>query len=240
MHSESKSRFHHSTIGRVVVLLLVLSLVGCSFEPSVTPIVWPTPPQAFQPGTVLGTPAPSPVPIAPTPSPPPPTPVPFQGSDDLDCEGPIGGDEHFGYCSVPDSDQYYVWGECSEPCPGSEYPGIELKVVDDSSDYRDFVEIISQRDVQLDKKRSSGGWALGLGGADVVGATLGWEAAECVVGAEVTLGTSCIAFAITLGSGVVAAIKLGADYIGANNALNGEDGLNAQAEAKFADLVPMP
>lgn len=42
-------------------------------------------------------------------------------------------------------------------------------------------------------------------------AALGWESAECIVGAEITLGASCIRFALTVLGAGVAAIKGFAD-----------------------------
>jgi len=234
-----------SQLGRALntamIALLAVSLAGCDFQESITPVSWPTiPPQPFQSGAEYGTPAPSPIPIAPSPSPPPPTPIPFQGADDLDCEGPIGGDNRFGYCSIPDSDLYYIWGKCTEPCPDGEYPGIEIRVVGDSSEYRDFTELVRQRDTQLEKRGGSSAWAAGIAGVDVLGAALGWEAAKCVAGAEVTLGVSCIGFVLTVGTGIVVAAKLGVDYLAANHELTKDGGLNDQATDKFADLREQP
>ena len=221
--------------------LLTLALVGCQFQSSITPIVWPTvPSQAFQPGVVSTGPAPSPVPIAPTPSPPPPTPIPFRGADDLDCEQPLGGDDHFGFCAIPGSDQYYVWGPCENECPAGKHPGIELKRVSDSSDLRDFIIIDSERDAMIERKADSGWWAGGFAAGDVVGGALAWEAAQCVVAGEITFGASCVAFVVGLGVGVVAAGKAIVDYIKADHELDKEGGLNESAQDKFQDMGSEP
>jgi hypothetical protein len=228
-------------LNTATIALLAVSLAGCDFQESITPVSWPTvPPQPFQSGAEYGTPAPSPIPLAPSPSPPPPTPIPFQGADDLDCEGPIGGDDHFGYCSIPDSDLYYVWGECAVPCPDSEFPGIEIMVVADSSEYRDFTEVVRQRDTQLEKRGASSAWAAGLAGLDLLGAALGWETAKCIIGAEVTLGTSCIGFLVLVGGGLMAAGKEVADYLAADRELTRQGGLKEQATDKLADLRGQP
>ena len=228
-------------IRRGTIAVLAFSLAGCEFQAAITPISWATvPPQPFQSGPVFGTPAPSPVPIAPSPSPPPPTPIPFQRAADLDCEGPIGGDNQYGYCSIPDSDLYYVWGECAVPCPNGQYPGIEIRIVEDSSEFRDFAWIIGQRDVQLDKRRDSGGWAAIFAAGDVIGGMLAWKAAECIVAGHITGGASCIGLLVTLGVGVGAATKMGADYFTADHELNREHGLNDQARDNFEDLQASP
>ena len=228
-------------INTATIVVVALALVGCEFQPAITPVTWSTvPPQPFQAGSQFGTPAPSPIPIAPSPSPPPPTPIPFQGSDDLDCEGPIGGDNHFGYCSIPDSDLYYVWGECAQTCPDAEYPGIEIRIVGDSSEYRDFIEVIRQRDAQLDRRVASSGWAALAAGVDGLGALLGWEAAKCIAAGHVTLGTSCIGFLLLVGGGVITAGTLGANYLAASHELKKEGGLNDQAAAMFGDLREQP
>jgi hypothetical protein len=128
-----------------------------------------------------------------------------------------------------------VWGECSQPCPDAEYPGIEIRIVGDSSEYRDFLDIVRQRDTQLEKKVASSGWAALIAGVDGLGALLGWETAKCIAGGHVTLGASCIGFLLLLGGGVITAGKLGADYLAANHELTKEGGLNDQAATKFAD-----
>jgi len=228
-------------LNTAMIALLAVSLVGCEFQESITPVSWPTvPPQPFQSGAEYGTPAPSPIPLAPSPSPPPPTPIPFQGADDLDCEGPIGGDNRFGYCSIPDSDLYYVWGECTEPCPAGEYPGIEIRVVEDSSEYRDFVSLLGMCSSMLEAKKDSGLWGGGLAFADLVGGGLALQGAKCIVGLKFTFGVSCIGLAITVGAGAAAVVKFGIDYLKADHELNKPGGLNEQVRDRFQQLQPLP
>ena len=88
-----------------VTLVAVIS--ACEFEPAITPIVWENPiPPTFSVIPSILTPQPEPIPI-------PPTPLPlFDGTDSLDCAEPAGGDNHFGYCRIPGTQEFYVWGEC--------------------------------------------------------------------------------------------------------------------------------
>lgn len=230
-----------SAISASLVLSLLLSACDIQFTPDIVPLELATlPPQGFQPGVIGGTPGPSPVPLAPTPSPHPPTPVPFQGADDLDCEGPIGGDNHFGYCSIPNSDLYYVWGECSVPCPEGEYPGIEIRAVEDSSAYRDFVDAVNMRTTVLVEKRDSRRWAGGLALAETVGGGLALQGAKCLVGAKFTFGATCIGLAITIGAGAVAIVKSVTDYLSADRELNRDGGLNDAARNRFDELQHVP
>jgi hypothetical protein len=90
--------------GRLLLLLVLVAQARCQFESSITPIPWPTlGSQPFQQAT-LG-PQPSPIPLAPTPL---PTPIPFLGAESLRCGDPKGGDNHFGFCAIPGSDQSYI------------------------------------------------------------------------------------------------------------------------------------
>jgi len=73
----------------------------------------------------------------------------------------------------------------------------------------------------------------------LLGAALGWETAKCIIGAKVTLGTSCIGFFVLVG-GLMAASKKVADYLAADRELTRQGGLNEQATDKLADLRGQP
>jgi len=183
--------------------IVLISLTSCAFEPSITPIAWPTvPAQPF--ASPVPVPQPSPVPLAPTPLPIAPPPEPFHGSEDLNCGEPRGGDESFGYCAIPESNQYYVWGPCQGPCPESSYPGVELLPVGDSSELRDYMAIIEQRDAAGHTRNDgfiTGGVVVFFEG---IGAVLGFGPA-CIVGTTFTLGTSCVAYLALVGSATAGA-----------------------------------
>ncbi|HLB64181.1 MAG TPA: hypothetical protein VJJ46_05020 [Anaerolineales bacterium] len=199
------TRFVRTTVRRATILVVLFSLTSCAFEPSITPIAWPTVGQQPLSGTPL-VPQPSPIPIAPTPSPQPPEPEPFHGWEDLDCGALRGGDDRFGYCGIPGTDTYYVWGPCQGPCPEGSYPGVELWVVSDSTDLRDYMMLVDQRD-DAREDRNQGLLAGGfVGGLDILGAVIGFAPA-CIVGTTFTLGTSCIGYfalvgAATTGAGI--------------------------------------
>lgn len=135
----------------------------------------------------------------------PPQPEPFHGWEDLNC-GPLrGGDERFGYCEIPDTDTYYVWGPCRGSCPEGSYPGVEVWTVLDSSDLRDYIALVDQRDDAAED--SVEGFVLGgfVGFFDGVGAVLGFGPA-CIAGSTFTLGTSCGAYLALVGSATTAAV----------------------------------
>jgi len=139
------TRFVRTTVRRGTILVVLLSLTSCAFEPSITPIAWPTVGRQPLSGTPL-VPQPSPIPIAPTPSPQPPEPRPFRGWEDLDCGDLRGGDNRFGYCDIPGTDTYYVWGPCRDVCPEGSYPGVELWIVSESFDLFEYIMLVDQRD----------------------------------------------------------------------------------------------
>ncbi len=170
----------------LVYAILLSFLAGCGFQDSLTPMVWSTvPPQPFQQATI-GL-VPSPVPLAPTPSPPPPV---FEGAESLDCSEPIGGDNHFGYCRVPGTNKFYVWGECAGECPEGEYPGIGIVSVGDSETLRNFQEVIRIRDEQIDQRQESLALGGGLGILGLGGGAVGVIEA-CIVSGAVSFGWGC-------------------------------------------------
>ncbi len=152
----------------------------------------------------------------------------------------MGGDNQFGFCAIPGSNEYYVWGLCEDECPESQYPGIELKAVTDSSVLRDFVFIVAQRDAMIEKKAESGWWAGGFAAGGVVAGALAWEAAKCVVAGEITFGASCVGFVVGLGVAGVAAGKAIWDYMQADHELDKEGGLNESASDKFQEMQVEP
>lgn len=166
--------------------------------------------------------------------------MPFEGADELDCEQPMAGDNQFGFCAIPGSNEYYVWGLCEDECPKGQYPGIELMTVTDSSALRDFVFIVAQRDAMIEKKADSGWWAAGFAAGDVVVGALAWEAAKCVVAGEITFGASCVGFVVGFGVGVVATGKGIWDYLQADHELDKEGGLNESASDKFQEMQVEP
>ena len=210
----------------------VLALVGCEFESSIAPIAWLTAePQAFGQVTFQSTPAPSPVPPAPTPIPPP---LVFEGEDSLDCGQPKSGDNHFGFCRIPGTKEFYVWGECDIGCADGPYPGIEIMTVSesDSALYRQVVddrdEAISDRKEGFGQGGILGSLGVALGVPGVIGA--------CVASGSWNFGTGC---AIVLGLiGIDAwltgsGVKKGFD---ASTDLNETDGLEESAADLFEQL----
>jgi len=185
---------------RLFLLLVIVALAGCQFEPSITPIPWPTlGSQPLQQAT-LG-PQPSPIPVAPTPL---PTAIPFLGAESLLCGDPKGGDNHFGFCAVPGSDQYYIWAECSSPCPDGPYPGVELRLVADTSALRDYMIIIKDLDQAIESKKEGIFQGGALGFLDFLGGVLTFGAA-CMVGDKFSFGLTCAGFFLTVGSGGIGA-----------------------------------
>ena len=214
--------------GRLFLLLVLAALAGCQFESSITPIPWPTVgSQPFQQGT-LG-PQPSPIPMAPTPL---PTPIPFLGVESLLCGDPKGGDNHFGFCAIPGSAQYYIWAECSSTCPKGPYPGVELRIVTDSSQLRDYMIILKDLEDAINERKEgrNQGWL--LGGLDFVGTLLGFGVA-CGLGSEFTFGWSCAGYLLTMGSGGIGAY-LGFDK--AADATREQQGFEESASDKFREI----
>lgn len=192
----------------ILAILVSTTLAGCAFENSITPIVWITP----DPNPSLGdsrysTPAPIPSLTIQTPT-PMPTVTPFRGFREFDCRGPVGGDDLFGYCRDALSEgNYYVWARCSAICPEWPFPGVAWMKVGDSSNLRDFMQLIDDRDDALAASADALEFGGMFAGLDVVIASLGWETAECIVAGEVTLGTSCIRFGLTVLAATGAALR---------------------------------
>gem|GEM_PF-5037753 len=179
--------------------MVVFIITGCevAFTPSITPIVWFTvAPQQFDQMPAKQVPQPSPIPLASTPT---PGPVPFLGVDDLNCAFPQGGDEHYGYCRIPESMQYYVWGECQTSCPDGPYPGIELLVLSETETLRAFISVIDSRDDKTDKRKESfaiGGFFGSLGVAGGVPGVLG----ACLKSGSLTGGWGCLVVILAVGA----------------------------------------
>ena len=83
---------------------------------------WHTP-EAGTMSPVEFTEEPWPTPTSPFELQPPPS---FIGMDSLNCTEPYGGDLSYGYCRIPGTLQFYVWGKCTTPCPDSLYPDVEI------------------------------------------------------------------------------------------------------------------
>jgi hypothetical protein len=158
--------------------------------------------------------------------------MPFLGADSLLCEEPAGGDNHFGFCAIPGSNQYYVWAECTATCPDGPYPGVELRVVTDSTELRDYILIINDLDQAIESKKegSRQGWVLGL--FDFVGGVLGFGAA-CGLGSEFTFGWSCVGWFLTAGGGGIGSY-LGFDKYADNNIQ--QETLGRSASDKFREI----
>ena len=210
--------------------LLIATLAGCEFEPALTPIDWSTPlPESQQFAEIGSTPLPLPTPTSPFVTPELSS-IPFRGEDDLDCAQPKAGDNRFGYCNIPGTQDFYVWGECASNCPESPYPGIEVMVVseDDSTLFR---EVINKRETAQDDRREGtliGGLLGGVGGGLGIPATV----ALCLG----TGGWGClIAGGIVAIDLIVAGFNLnkGAD---ANNDLREPNGLEDSAVDQFQQL----
>ena len=210
--------------------LLIATLAGCEFEPALTPIDWSTPlPEAAQFAEIGSTPIPLPTPTSSFVTPEPSS-IPFRGEDDLDCAQPKAGDNNFGYCNIPGTQDFYVWGECPSDCPDSPYPGIELIIVskDDSELFR---EVINKLETAQDVRRESnfiggflGGVGAGLGIPTVVAVCLGTGGWGCVLAGGILL--------IDLGVSSFELIK-GA---GANRELTEPNGLEESAVDQFQQL----
>src|SRR3972149_8267567 len=178
--------FIRTQSGRLLCVVLFLALTGCQFESSITPIPWVTlPPQPFQRGTIG--PQLSPIPLAPTPIPPPPV---FEGAESLDCAEANGGDNPYGYCRVPGTNQFYVWGECGAACPDGRFPGIEIMTVTDSETLRNFQDVVDLRDQQFSQRQEGFIIGGGLGVLGVGGGAVGVIEA-CIVSGAFSLGWGC-------------------------------------------------
>jgi hypothetical protein len=81
---------------------------------------------------------------------------------------------------------------------------VELWAVADSSELRDYMMLVGQRDDAA--QDTVEGLALGfiVGGLDITGAVLGFTPA-CIVGTVFTFGTSCMAYATLVTSATIGA-----------------------------------
>lgn len=217
---------------RIGTLLACLSFIAifsaCKFEPALTPIVWITP-GVPNFGTVppIQTPGPEPIPIPPTPLPP------FDGAESLNCSEPAGGDNHFGYCRIPGTQDFYVWGECTDTCPEGQYAGIELMTLGGSETalnlYRD---VINERDKNFDD-RTEGWWRGGiLGGLGVGGGAAGITGA-CILAGSWNFGVGCGLVLLGVGAAGFLSFSGFKDAIDANSNLNSPTGLHFSAQDLF-------
>ncbi len=212
----------------LAVLTLCASLVSCEFEAKITPIDWATPGGSTIEETLEGPAAePSPIPIPPTPQPA------FDGVDSLDCAEPAAGDNHFGYCRIAGTQDFYVWGECVAECPGGEFEGIELlKIEGSDSALALFRDVIDERDKKLDD-RTDGWWRGGiLGGLGVAGGATGIGAA-CLVASSWTFGIGCGLVLLGVGGAGLLSYLGFKDAYDAHQDLNDPQGLNFSAQDLF-------
>lgn len=78
----------------------------------------------------------------------------------------------------------------------------------DSSELRDYVMLVNQRDAARTMRNEGFLLGLGIGGIDVYGAIVGFAPA-CIAGSGFTLGTSCIVYLTgVVGAGGVAAVEI--------------------------------
>ena len=215
-------------------IVVAAALVVCEFEPSITPIVWPTvPPQPFSQFTPSAVPRLSPVPHAPTPPPPPPV---FEGMESLDCTEHMEGDDHFGYYRIPETQQFYVWGECIDTCLDGPYPGIQIMTVEGSNTtLQIFMAVVDKRGQKLVDRTK--GIARGgvLGGLGVAVGIPGIPVA-CFVSGSWNWGTGCFLLLLGLGADGFLAWLETSDGIKANTSLNKPLGLNDSAQDLFQML----
>lgn len=178
----------------LIYVLLAAVVGGCGFEEDLSPIDWPAYPEPAAPGAVESEPLPYPSPTSPFLQ--PGAPVPFQGAASLNCSQPYAGDNHYGYCLIPGTQEVYVWGECEAECPDGPYPGIEILRVP-FAESAVFMAVIDGRDTAMDQRREGTvrgsvlgglGASLGIPGIiEVCGATGPWGCA-LAVGAVVVDG----------------------------------------------------
>ena len=220
-------------IGAILALATLAAVfAACEFEPAITPIVWVAPgAQSFGEISSNLTPEPSPIPAPPTPQPP------FDGVDSLSCTEPAGGDNHYGYCRIPGTQEFYVWGECVDECTEGQYPGIELMNLEGSDDalslYRD---VIDERDMNLDARGD--GWFQGgiLGGLGAGAAGAGIPAA-CIASGVWNMGIGCGLVLLGVGAAGLLSYLGFSDANEANDNLNDPLGLNFSAQDLFQQIV---
>ncbi len=103
---------------------------------------------------------------------------------------------------------YYVWGPCQDVCPEGSYAGVELWIVGDSSELRDYMMLVNQRDAARTMRNEGFLLGLGIGGIDAYGAFVLFTPA-CIGASGFTLGTSCIVYITgVLSAGGVAAMEI--------------------------------
>lgn len=213
----------------LIYVSVVVALAGCRFEPSLTPIVWPTYPVGGGFGEVRSTPLPYPSPTSPFLN--PGAPVPFQGAGSLNCAEPQGGDNHFGYCLVlAGNGDVYTWGECAANCPDGPYPGIEILRVP-SADSAIFRDVIDKRDAVMAARQQGTFRGRVLGG---LGATLGIRGAAAVCLASAGWGCALAVGAVVVD--LVIAWDESRQGREADARLNAPTGLEFSAEDQFRQL----
>ena len=216
---------------RALGAILLLALAGCQFKSSITPIGWATvPPQPFQQAT-LG-PQMSPIPLAPTPSPPPPV---FEGIDSLDCAQPKKGDNHYGYCRIPGTQEFYAWGECVAECPEGPYPGIQIITVSEA-DSTLFRAVIDGRNTSLAER----GKGFGRGGVlGFLGVGLGVPGVikACIAMGSWNMGKGCLVVLGVVAVDAVIAVLDVKDGTDAHSELTERNGYEDSAQDLFQQLL---
>ena len=172
----------------LILVTLSTALAGCGFKPALTPVIWPTYPVRSDFGQVSSTPYPYPTPTSPFLGPGESV-VVFLGADSLDCTQPIRGDNHFGYCLIPGTNEIYAWGECAGECPDGPYPGIEVLRVP-FAENAVYTAVIDGRDNAMEARQEGtfrggvlGGLGAGLGIPGIIevcAASAGWACAFAV------------------------------------------------------------
>ncbi|OGO18896.1 MAG: hypothetical protein A2Z14_11115 [Chloroflexi bacterium RBG_16_48_8] len=153
---------------------------------------------------------------------PPPS---FLGADSLNCIEPYGGDSKYGYCRIPGTLQYYVWGECTTPCPDSEFGDVEVLILDDSTAVQTYITVINDRDKAYED-RFDGFFTGGVFGAiGVAGGAVGLSEV-CIVSGSWNGGTGCVILLMVLGTDAFLTGKSIKGFIDANDDLRKPNGLN--------------
>jgi hypothetical protein len=193
-----------TTLSKSLIVLILLAISGCAFdyEHSITPMVWYTsPPQnayqtpAYQ--TPVITPLPTPTSIFSVPQPRPT----FLGDDSLHCTEPKGGDDHFGFCRIPGTTRYYIWGECEIPCPDNYYDEIEILIVEHSDTFDDF-RIVAENRAQAYDDRFDNYVVGGASGVTGIIAGIPAVAKVCIVSGAWSWGWGCILAVALVGADI--------------------------------------
>jgi len=214
----------------LVSLLTSLSLAGCqvNYIPDVTPVAWSTPELE-----TMGIPQLTEVPYPTSTSPfEVPSPNVFHGIDSLNCIEPHAGDLEYGYCRIPGTFQYYIWGQCTTPCPESPYLNVEVLLLDDSFALQNYKEVIDKRERAFDDRVDKTLYGGVFGTVGLAGGIVGVGEA-CFVSGSWNGGTGCIIVLGALGvDGLLTYINFKKGH-NANNDLNRPNGLNDSAEDIF-------